>query len=421
MKRPSQDARRTARYFSCIAIAVFGLAPIAALAQTFDPKSPATFVVGAPNGPTSTDRFDARRSGDSRVPLPTGRLKTLWHHTFGASVEHEPLVVGSDIVLVAGRGDVAFLDVTDGSELARVSIGAGSSGPPTALADGTIVVVASSGVAIGVRKTGVVFRTRVGGEPSILGHISPLSLDDGGVVVATGTELDVLDARGGIRARAALPEEIDGSLLASRGRVLAVADSGVVYAWTPGRDVERIGNFGARVVGGATLADSNTLLAVVEGARLLSLDIDKGVVVPRAVSSGFLFIGPVAMRGSSALMLAKGVRGASVLAFDRAGEMEQTPVTSSPLSVLADGGVAGPTVGGHAPLVVDAAGDVAFSIEDDVGVVAADGTVSRVDGTVCRSRSADVLGLAPIRGAPGDPAFVVACDDGALALIAERR
>ena len=402
------------------AIAGLALAPIAALAQSFDPKAPATFVVGNPSGPTSTDRFDARRSGDSPVALPTGKLKMLWHHTLGASIEHEPLVVNDEIVLVAGRGDVAFLDVTDGSELARIAIGAGSSGPPTALSDGTIVVVASSGVAIGVRKSGVVFRTRVGGAPSILGHISPLSLDDGGAVVATGTELDVLDARGGIRARATLPEEIDGALLAVHGRVLAIADSGVVYAWTPGRDVERIGNFGARVVGGATLADSNTLLAVVEGARLLSLDIDKGVVAPRAVSSGFLFVGPVAMRGASALMLAKGVRGASVLAFDRAGEMEQTPITSSPLTVLSDGGVAGPTVGGHAPLVVDKSGNVAFSIEDDVGVVAADGAVSRVDGTVCRSRSADVLGLAPIKGNAGDPAFVLACDDGALALIAAK-
>ena len=403
------------------AILASALAPIVALAQTFDPKAPAAFVVGNQRGPTSTDRFDARRSGDSPVPLPTGKLKMLWHHTLGTSIEHAPLVVGDEIVLVAGRGDMAFLDVVDGSERARIAIGAGSSGPPTALSDGTIVVVASSGVAIGVNETGVVFRTRVGGEPSILGHISPLSLDDGGVVVATGTELDVLDARGGVRARATLPEEIDGSLLASRGRVLAVADSGVVYAWTPGRDVERIGNFGSRIVGGATLADSNTLLAVVEGARLLSLDIDKGVVAPRAVSSGFLFIGPVAMRGASALMLAKGVRGASILGFDRAGEMEQIPVTASPLAVLADGGVSGPTVGGHAPLVVDRTGAIAFSIEDDVGIVASDGTVTRVDGTVCRSRSADVLGLAPIKAAAGDPAFVLACEDGALALIAEKR
>lgn len=403
--------------------AALALAPIVALAQSFDPKRPATFVVGPSQGTITTDRFDAHRSGVTASPLPAGKLKVAWHHTFGSSIEHAPLVVGGDLVLVAGRGDIAYLDASDGSELARVGIGAGSCGPPTALADGTVVVVASSGLAIGVKKSGVVFRTRIGGEPSILGHISPLSLADGGAVVASGTELAALDARGNVRTRATVPEEIDGALLAVHGRVLAVATTGVVYAWTPGHDVERIGNFGARAVGGATVADDHTLLAVTEGARIVALDLDKGVVTPRASTTGAIFLGPVSMRGTSAVILAKGVRGSSLLSFDPSGDMTQVPLASAPLSMLADGGVAGPTVGGHAPLVVDAKGRVAYSIEEDVGVVSPDDTVARLDGasSICRSRSSDILGITPVNGPADDPAFVLACEDGALALVTARR
>ncbi len=401
------------------ALAFGALAPALAFAQDFDPKRAASFVVGAPAGPLPMERFDAHRSGVSPAPLPVGDLQFRWHHSLGEAVLHAPLVVGRNVVLVAGRGDIAFLDAGDGSDVAKVSTGSDVCGPPAALANGTIVVVArASGVAIGVAKTGVVFRTKLGGDPPH-GDLAPLPMGDGGVVVGRGTELTLLDSAGGVRARGLFPEAIEGALLASRGRVLAVAETGIVYAWTPGHDVERVGNFGARAIGGATLADDDTMLAVVEGARVMSLDLTKGVAAPRASSSGFLFLGPVAMRGTSALVLAKGLRGAFLLGFDRAGEMTQTPLAASPLPMLVDGGVGSPTVGSHCPLVVDKSGNVAFAVEDDVGVVGPKDAVAHLSGALCKTHGADVLGIAPI-GDATEPGFVLACEDGAVALVSKR-
>lgn len=402
------------------ALAVGVLAPALAFAQDFDPKRAASFVVGVPAGPLPMERFDAHRSGVSPAPLPVGELQLRWHHSLGEAALHAPLVVGPDVVLVAGRGDIAFLDAGDGSDVARISTGSDVCGPPAALANGTIVVVArASGMAIGVAKTGIVFRTKLGGDPPH-GDLAPLPMGDGGVVVGRGNELTLLDSAGGVRARGLFPEAIEGALLASRGRVLAVAETGIVYAWRPGHEVERVGSFGARAIGGATLADDDTMLAVVEGARVMSLDLTKGVAAPRASSSGLLFLGPVAMRGSSALILAKGLRGAFLLGFDRAGEAAtQTPLAASPLPVLMDGGVGSPTVGSHSPLVVDRSGNVAFAIEDDVGVVGASDAIAHLSGALCKSHGADVLGIAPIGNAT-EPGFVLACEDGSVALVSKR-
>ena len=52
------------------------------------------------------------------------------------------------------------------------------------------------------------FRTRLGGERVISGRVSPLALDDGGVVVATATELTALDSEGNVRSKASLPEPL---------------------------------------------------------------------------------------------------------------------------------------------------------------------------------------------------------------------
>src|SRR5262249_20645582 len=134
--------------------------------------------------------------------------------------------------------------------------------------------------------------------------VSPLPLEDGGVVVATENELDALDASGSIRARAALPkDEIlgsgpteKGSLLAAGGRVIAVAKSGVVFAWSPGRDLVRVGSFGGEVDGGATVLDDHTLIGVVDHARIVALDIDRNVASPRTAPTIGMYFGPLAVR-----------------------------------------------------------------------------------------------------------------------------
>jgi hypothetical protein len=328
-------------------------------------------------------------------------------------------LVGPDVVLIAGRGDVVFLDSKIGDEVARVSIGASPLGPATALSDGTLVLVIDTNDVIGVRKDGVVFRTRLNGGRG--GDTSPLSLDDGGAVVVTGNEIAAIDSRGGVRAHATLPEPVDGSLLAAGNRILAITASGVVFGWIPGREPERLGSFGGRAFGGATLEGDHTLLGVIDGDRVMALDLDRGVAAPRDSSSGLLFLGPVSVRANTAFFLAKGPGRTYLLGVDRAGqESVHVPIVQGQIPLLGDGGVAPPTVGGHAPLVVDRSGSIAYAIEDEIGVVDSTGSTWRLGTSLCRSHSSDLLGIAP-NGLTGvDAGFIVACEDGAVALVGAR-
>ncbi|HWL89281.1 MAG TPA: hypothetical protein VNO21_25935, partial [Polyangiaceae bacterium] len=205
-----------------------------AFAQRVEPGAARTVVVGTSRAFSPMDRVDARRSGFSRTKLPTAGLRVGFRHAFGQVIEHAPLVLEDGGIAVVVNHNELVLFGADRTPKHISLPGSGALGPPATLADGTIVLVGSAGEAIGVRQGAIRFRTRLGGERSLAGHISPLALEDGGAAVATSTELTVLDGEGGIRARASVPEPLATPLLAAQGRILAVAASGAVYAWSPG-------------------------------------------------------------------------------------------------------------------------------------------------------------------------------------------
>lgn len=401
---------------STLAVGLHLSLPSIADAQRVDPRRPEILYVGAPSGPSPTDRVDAQRTGLTASKLPTQGLRIAWRRSFGHTIDQTPLVLANgEIVVVAGRGDVVTLS-EDGSERARAIVGAGSAGPATVTSDGTIVVVTATGDAVGVRRGVVRFRTHLGGDRSLIGHLSPLSLDDGGVIVATSTELTSLDAEGGVRARAALPEPLATPLLAALGKVLAITATGVVYAWVPGREPQRVGSFGAPIDGGATLSDASTLVAVIEGSRLAALDLRRGVLVTRAQGAGTFYLGPAAMRARVTYLLGQTPGRTFVLSFDAAGqEAQRVLVATSAPPVFSDGGTAAFTIPAHVPLLVDRAGTVAFATaEGTVGVVA-NGAAESLPEVVCArpatlgKSAGGVIGLAPT-----NDGFLVACDAGAL-------
>ncbi|MEO7092873.1 MAG: hypothetical protein ABI175_06455, partial [Polyangiales bacterium] len=251
-------------------------------AQRLDPRRPSVFVVGPPGGASPTNRGDARRTGAAKEALPSGLLHIAWRKTIGLTIE-QPALVGPDgtLAVVTGRGDVVFLDEL-GEEKGRASSGTTSVGPATMTSDGTVVFLSSAGDAIGVRRSSARprFVTRIGGERNA--RAAPLSLDDGGVVVATATDLVVLDSEGNVRSRVSLPEAPSAALLSSGDKVIAVTSTGAVYGWTPGREPVRLGSFGAPIDGGAALADATTLLAVIEGNHLVELDLARGARASRS-------------------------------------------------------------------------------------------------------------------------------------------
>lgn len=410
---------RFARWFALVS-ALGGAAALVlqrdAEAQHIDPRRPTVLVVGAPGGPAPMQRVDARRSGLSKAPLPSGTLRVAWRKTTGLSIDQAALA-GRDglLAVVSLRGDVTFLDET-GDEKATVKVGAAQVGPATLTSDGTVVYMTSGGEAIGVRSTSHQprFASQIGGDRNV--RAAPLSLDDGGVALATTTDLVVLDSEGNVRSRVTLPERPDAPLIAAGEKILAVGASGAVYGWVPGREPVRLGSFGAPVDGGVVL-DGNNLVGVIEGNHLAEVDINRGARSTRSIAPQGLYLGPPATRpmksGSATTLLALTSSRGFVVTLDPSGqEVARAPIASFNPVPLADGGAPPLVAPPHVGPLVDARGAIAFAATDGhIGVVSGDGAVDTIGEVLCAKGSrSGIVGLTPF----GAASFVVVCDGGSV-------
>lgn len=417
MKRVALAAVAVAAALACLATLR------SAGAQRVDPRRPSVFVVGPPGGASPTARGDGRRTGTTKEVLPSGLLRIAWRKTIGLTIDQPALTApdGTIAVVASQKGDVIFIDA-DGEEKSRGSAGTAAAGPATMTSDGTVVFTTSAGDAVGIRRTSPRprFVTRIGGERNV--RSAPLSLDDGGVVVATITDLVVLDAEGNVRSRVSLPETPAAPLLSNGDKVIAITSTGAVYGWTPGREPVRLGSFGAPIDGGAALADASTLVAVIEGNHLVELDLGRAARASRAIAAQGLYLGPPSVRpvaggGSLATLLSYGQTRAFVVTVDPGGqETARAPIATVTPVTLPDGGVAALTAPAHTGPLVDARGAVAFAAPDGhVGVVGPEGAVDTIGELICSktSRTSGVAGLTAL----GRGAFAVTCESGAVAKI----
>ncbi len=409
------------------------LVSLGAFAQRIDVRRPLTVTVGQTGGPAPTIRGNAHRDGLVRAVLPRGPLKVDWRFPIGAGqIEQPPVVTSEAIIVVSTHGDVVWVphDAHEGrTEIARQSIGiaAAATSAPALLSDGTVVVVGgtSDAVAVGVSKTGVVFRTVLAGAltvPSnVLDSIAPLGLDDGGVAVATSTEIALLDSAGNVRMRAPLPEPIIGPLLATGGaspssrRIFAASRTGVVYAWSPGgtngRDVARVGSFQGEVMGGVVLATDDMLMAVVNDARLMSLDVRQGLAVPLATFPGGGYLGPVAFRHGVAYAMGGVPNHTYAVGVDSGGQEVLRVQVGTSNATTADGGIPVYSTAAHVPVLIDDTGTLAFAApEGPVGVIDPAGVLSTLDNLCTRSLRGGRGVTSLVSGGPG--AFVITCSTG---------
>ena len=407
-----------------------------ALAQRMEANEPLTLLVGTPQAVSPTERVDGRRSGFARTPLPTGTLRIAWRRSVGQAIDHAPLVTAAgDIVVFASRGEVLTLD-SDGNDKGRVAAGIGPLGPGSILTDGTLATVNAAGEVVGTRGGIVRFHTRVG-DQGVLVKVAPLALDDGGVAVANGGDLAILDSEGNVRARATIPptgnqppESVVWPLIAALGKIVAIGPTGTAYLWSPGRDPTRAGTFGALLNGGAALVDDHTLLAVIDSSRLVALDLVHGVAITRASAQNGLFLGPPSLRGQSAYLEELTPGATLALAFDATGrEALRQSISTFTQPSAADGGLSPLAAPGHTATLVDAAGTLAFGTPDgQVGIVSPSGSVDWLGELICgrggagsapggtalpnhsaARASAGFAGIAPA----GAGAFIVACEGGA--------
>ena len=417
---------------AAVATLAIGIGRHEANAQPVDPRRPRTFVVGAPAGPAPMHRVDGHRSGLTRSLLPSGTLRIPWRKSTSLTVDQAALA-GPDgtLAVVSTHGDVVFLD-EGGEDRMLVRVGASQVGPATITSDGTVVFTTNNGEAVGIRRTSVSprFTTRIGGERNSRGA-APLSLDDGGVVVATMSDLVVLDAEGNVRARATLPEAAAAPLVAAGDRIIAVTTTGAVYGWAPGREPVRLGSFGAPIDGGAALADATTLVAVIEGNQLAEVDLVRGGRATRGIAQGaqqVLWLGPPALRSaktdggvaSLTTMLALTTTRGYVVTVDGAGqELLRAPISSFTATLLPDGGAPPLVAPPHVGPLVDSRGAIAYATTDGrVGVVSPDGAVDEIGEILCpRGLRSGVVGLTPFAAG----SFAVTCDGGTIVRVTGSR
>ena len=323
----------------------------------------------------------------------------------------ETLVVGT-------RGEVVAIS-PEGDERWRVSTGAMTPGPSALLSDGTLVFADAAGEAVAVRDGVVRWRVRFGRGDAV--HPAPVPLDDGGVVVATTRDLAALDADGRERARVTLPEPAEAPLVAALGKIVAVATTGVVWAWTPGApEATRLGSFGGPVDEAAGQIDDHTLVAIASvNTHQTAVDLVRGTTTPRAALPVGLWRGPPALRGDAATMILLGPTTELAVTVDAAGaETMRVPVATRRIVLGADGGLPVLTAVPHTAPIVDAAGTLAFATTDGaVGVLAAgvldvvpDACPPAFSSTTRAVPAAPVAGLVP----SGPGAFVAACRSGVL-------
>lgn len=377
-----------------------------AAAQRLDPNLPARITVGPSPGQCPMGRVNPSRTGQV-VELPD-TPNELWHRRVRggmalpvATDEHGAVIIAASVAELVQVGP-------DGTEQWHRKLGMSiASTEPVILSDGTRVVLTSLGQVWGYDPAGNLrLRADLGGfgtDP----RTSPLPRDDGSVVVAVGSHLVTLDARGGIVAEADVGQRVVGALVGDGDGVLATTEMGEVHRWASPLPPRRIGTFRGIVREGAARTQERTLLAVVDMQRLMSMDLVSGATTTRFSLFGLEGPPTVGAKGLAHVATTDG----HLLTVSPAGEERRVrldPLPDTPLD--ADGGVAVPSYAPASPAVlVDEAGRVAFARTDGrVGVVSANGQVRLTSKRSCGTP----ISLTPA----GKGKFVVACRTGDLYL-----
>ena len=436
-------------------VAAASLSAPSARADAVDPSMPCTLLVGAPRGAAPSERLDAQRSGRSRTLFPAAPLHR-WEHHITSGIELSPVVDERGNILVVGTTpDVIKLD-PEGKELWRVRFGTSAAVvPPVLTSDGTLVIVTASGQAVGVAPSGSLRFVSALGVRGRDADTPPLALADGGVIIAAGGALVEIDRDGAVRARTALEikpgtadTRVTGALVqgpvteAGPLGALFTSESGSVFAWRPPASPRKLGNLGGFPRRGAVVTGARTLTAVVDGRRIVDLDLPTGVTHVRFNSGmGTQIDGPVALALDGTLVAA--TQSGLLVGVDAAGNetirvaLEKPPVAPPPpppgptagpppSGVNIFGGSLNGSIGGvgsgffgvpaevkpsPAP-IVDREGRIAFvRAAGRAGVITPKGALVLASERVCSS---------PIAALPaGEKRLLIACRDGGLWLYGE--
>jgi len=379
-----------------------------------DPTLPTTIVVGAAPGFSPMGRVDGARRGRASTFLPD-HPQVLWRLATLGALDFAPLAVdagGSVIAASAGLPQLVQIG-RDGVERWRARTGLGPSVTGTVLlGDGTRALVTSAGDLVGVYPSGAMRFSIPLELPERNAHLGLLPLDDGGLAIAAGHDVDELDGDGRRRDRTHLSERISGPLVATRQGIVATTAAGSVFA-VRGGYAKRLGSLGGDPgEPGASSPDGRSLVAVVDHQRLVNFDLASGALETLHAVSDQSLHGPVVFGAGDARVF---VTWAGILTRigRTAGDVRRTPLDMRAETLITDAGkVDFAQLDESPPPITDGAGRIAFArVGGRAGVIDADGKVRFVTGSTCGSPAA----LAPA----GEGRMVIGCRDGTVVMVGD--
>jgi hypothetical protein len=415
MSRPSK------RRLSLALVGLAALVPFAAslaFADAVDPSMPRSIVVGSPRGFAPSERLDSHRTGRSSTRLPYPPVE-VWRRHISGGIEVAPLIDPHGGILLPLTVPEVLKLGPDGKELWRARLGtAAPLAPPVLTSDGTLALITSAGQAFGITPSGAIRFAVPLGIRGRDADTAPLALDDGGLVVAAGRTLLELAADGAVRARTQIEDRIVGALLAGPEGTLVTTESGGVYTWRPPGAPRKIGSFGGAPRRGAALADARTLIGVIEGRRVVALDLPTGTTHVRSSGSGGVsaFDAPVAIAPGGIAVAS--TQAGLLVGIDAAGN-EKLHVSLDKIAPAAAGDAS--PMGGFfgaielkpsPAVIIDPDGRIGFARAGGrVGVVGTDGAVAVAGEKLCS---------VPVAVQPAGPRrMLVACRDGAIWMLGE--
>lgn len=313
-------------------------------------------------------------------------------------------VVDSDgsIVIAASAAELVQLDAR-GKEQWRHNVGMSvPTAGPVILNDGTRVVATALGDVVGFDRAGSLrFRTSVaafGTDP----RVAPLARDNGTLVIAVGTHLVVLGSDGTVHDSVDVGDPLVGTLAESGPGIVATTNNGRVIRWSPPAAVTTVGRLKGSSRTGVVVADAHRLLAVVDVARLVEMNLQSGAITVRLDAAGLQGPPAVDAAGAAYVTTATG----TIARVTAAGPVQYIVLGTQPVEATDAGSPAPASQQGTAPVVVDDHGRIAFAREDGrVGVV-----VSGTPVFASQAGCSTPFGVVPA----GAQRFLVACRDGVL-------
>ncbi|MEP7051320.1 MAG: hypothetical protein ABJB12_13250 [Pseudomonadota bacterium] len=269
---------------------------------------------------------------------------------------------------------------------------------PTLLSNDSILVVTRAADVLSFRSNGKLQSKHVLPLTDPRRRTLCLPTESGGALIASGTDLLELSAGGELLRQTKARGNVT-AIAESAAGLVAISDNGSVEVARTTGDFELVGSLGGTVPEGGAVQGAK-VLAVVDGHKLVSLELSTGTLITLATEPALSLSGPPALFDNHGSAL---IADGGLVSVRGADGTETLRVSIAAASLAFDAAARGLRA---AVLVSDGVGGVAAAQSgSDALVLSSDGRAHRIDNSAC---------LDPFRPTPTRDGIVFACRSGQL-------